>query len=220
MRAAVAVCAAVVLLTSVAPAAARDPKAPRQQHTAADTKHAVRIALRLGDLAAGWKLDPPAKDDAPCAASPDESSLVQTAKVDPSFTYRDGVTNVGSEVDIFRTVKDERQDWRASGRSLLETCLLQSARSGAGKNVRVALVSSATLPAPKAGDRSLHYRFVFSLHSTHTATLVVDVVAIARGRVSVVLHTLTLRAALPAPVLRSLTGVLVSRLQAGGGITA
>jgi hypothetical protein len=212
--------AAAALALPLAASAAGDPKAPQQRHTAADTKRAAAIVLRRSDLAAGWKADPPAKADPPCSASPDESKIVQTAKVDPSFTYKDGVTNVGSEVDVFRSVAEERQDWRASGISLFETCLLQSARAGAGKKVHVTMISARKLAPPKAGERSLHYRFVFSLRSVQTASLVVDLVAIARGRVSVVLHTLTVRWALPASVLDTLTGVLAARLDAGRGITA
>jgi hypothetical protein len=217
------VASAVVLLALAPPAAslaAGDPKAPRQIHTAADTKLAKAIALRRSDLAAGWKLDPPAKPSPPCTAGPDESSFVQTAKIDPSFTWKDGVTNVGSEIDVFRTAAEARKDWRASTRTLLESCLLQSARAGAGKKVDVRIISSQTLTAPKGMERSLHYRFVFTLRSTQTAQLVVDVVALARGRVTVVLHTLTVRRPLPASVLDGLAGVLASRLNAGHGITA
>jgi hypothetical protein len=102
MRIAVCAIALVLVLPSVA-SAASDPRGPRQIHTAEATKRASAIVLHRSDLAAGWKLDPPAKSDPPCTAGPDESNLVETAKVDPSFTWKDGVTNVGSEVDIFRT---------------------------------------------------------------------------------------------------------------------
>jgi opacity protein-like surface antigen len=210
----------LVLALPAAAAAAVDPRAPRQQHTAADTKRAKAIVLRLSDFAAGWKLDPPAKPNPPCTAGPDESDLVQTAKVDPSFTWKDGVTNVGSEVDVFRTAADARADWRASTRSLLATCLLQSARAGVGKSVRVRIASAQTLAAPKGVERSLHYRFVFVLRTKQTANLVIDVVAIGRGRVNAVLHSLTVRTPLPATVVRALTGVLATRLNAGRGIIA
>jgi opacity protein-like surface antigen len=214
-------CAVLLVLTlAAAAAAAVDPRAPRQQHTAADTKRAKAIVLRLGDFAAGWKLDPPAKPNPPCTAGPDESDLVQTAKVDPSFTWKDGVTNVGSEVDVFRTAADARADWRASTRSLLATCLLRSARAGVGKTGRATIVSAQTLAAPKGVERSLHYRFVFALRTPQTATLVIDVVAIGRGRVNAVLHSLTVRTPLPAAVVRALTGVLAARLNAGRGIIA
>jgi hypothetical protein len=34
---------------------------------------------------------------------PDESALVQTAKIDPSFGWKDNLTRLGSQVDIFQT---------------------------------------------------------------------------------------------------------------------
>jgi hypothetical protein len=213
----------VFLLALVLPAAAgaaSDPRAPRQIHTAADTKRANAIVLRRTDLAAGWKLDPPAKPNPPCTAGPDESGLVQTAKVDPSFTWKDGVTNVGSEVDIFRNAAQALRDWRASTAALLQACLLQSARAGVGKAVNVRIVSTQTLAAPKGAERSLHYRFVVALKTKNTANLVIDIVALGRGAVTVVLHTLTVSSPLPAATVKALTGVLASRLNSGHGITA
>ncbi|HEX7582319.1 MAG TPA: hypothetical protein VF321_04470, partial [Gaiellaceae bacterium] len=214
-------CAAVLafVLPSVA-SAARDPRAPLQRHTAADTKRAKAIVLRPSDFAPGWKLDPPAKANPPCTAGPDESSFVQTAKVDPSFTYKDGVTNIGSEADIFRSVAEARRDWRASTPSLLGTCLLQSAGAGLGKKAQVRIASAKTLAAPAGAERSLHYRYVLSVGSTKPTRLVIDVVALGRGRMTVVLYALTVRAPLPPAVVKSLTGVLASRLSAGQGITA
>jgi hypothetical protein len=210
----------LVLVLPLAAGAASDPREPRQIHTAAATKRATAIVLRRSDLAAGWKLDPPSKPNPPCTAGPDESDLVQTAKVDPSFTYKDGITNIGSEVDIFRTAAQALRDWRASTPSLLAACLLQSARAGLGKTVNVRIVSSQRLAAPKGAERSLHYRFVVALKTKSTADLVIDVVALGRGAATVVLHTLTVSNPLPAATVKALTGVLASRLKSGHGITA
>jgi hypothetical protein len=220
MRVLLCVSLVALAVSSVAAAASVDPRAPRQAHTAADMKRARALVLRRSDLAAGWKLDPPAKSNPPCTAGPDESKLVQTAKIDPSFTWKDGVTNIGSEADIFKTAADARTDWRASTRSLLETCLLQSARAGAGKKANVRIVSTSMLTAPKGAERSLHYRFVLGFRTKNSANLVVDVVALGRGPVTIVLHTLTVRTPLPAATLGALTGVLASRLNAGLGPTA
>lgn len=217
---AVTLTVAVAVVLPAAATAAGDPKAPRQHHTAADTKRAHAIALRRSDLVAGWKRDPPGKPSPPCTAGPDESALVQTAKVDPSFTWKDGVTNIGSEVDIFRTAAQARLDWRASTPSLLATCLLQSARAGVGKKMRVRIVSTQTLAAPKGTERSRHDRLVLSLRSTRTTILVIDVVALGRRRETVVLHTLTVRTPMPASELKALTRVLASRLNAGHGVAA
>jgi hypothetical protein len=212
---------AVLALPAVALSAAVDPKAPLQHYVAADMKKAAKLVLRRTDLAAGWKLDPPAKPGPFCTAGPDESNLVQTAKVDPSFTWKDNVTNVGSEVDVFRTAAQARKDWRLSTLALVKTCLLQSARAGVGKKIAVRIVSSRELAAPKSVERSLHFRFVFELRSKQTAQLVADVIALGRGRTTVVLHTLTVRTPLPSSVLSALVKVLADRLNAGkSGITA
>jgi hypothetical protein len=215
------VLAAALAVPAVALAAPVDPKAPLQRFVPADMKQAGKLTLRRSDLAAGWKVDPPAKPSPFCTAGPDESNLVQTAKVDPSFTWKDGVTNVGSEVDMFRTAAEARKDWRLSTLALVETCLLQSARAGVGKSIRVSIVSAKALAAPKSAERALHYRFVFELRSKQTAQLVADVVALGRGRTTVVLHTLTVRTPLPAGVVNALVGVLAGRLgTAKGGVTA
>jgi hypothetical protein len=221
MRVAAILLVAALALPAVALSAVVDPKAPRQQYVAADMKKAAKLVLHRADLAAGWKLDPPAKAEPYCTAGPDESNLVQTAKVDPSFTWKDNVTNVGSEADVFRTAAQARKDWRLSTLALVKTCLLQSARAGVGKKIKVRIVSSRELTAPKSVERSLHYRFVFELRSKQTAQLVADVIALGRGRTTLVLHTLTVRAPLPASVLATLVKVLADRLNAGkGGITA
>jgi hypothetical protein len=211
----------LALVVPVAAGAAVDPRAPRQQHTAADTKLAKAIVLRPADLAAGWTLDPPAKPNPPCTAGPDESGFVQTAKVDPSYTYKDHITNIGSEADVFRKAADARSDWRASTPSLLGTCLVQSASAGFGKKAHVRLASTKRLPAPKGVERGLHYRYVLAVRAARTTNFFIDVVALGRGRVTVVLYALSVRAPLPAPAVTALTGVLAARLNADhGGITA
>src|SRR5690242_12185991 len=99
----VVVLASAATLLIAAGAAARDPKEPRQQHTRADTARARTIGLVLSDFAAGWTKEPPTKTSPPCSAEPDESNLVQTARIDPTFLWRDKITQIGSEVDTFRT---------------------------------------------------------------------------------------------------------------------
>jgi hypothetical protein len=207
IRAVLLVC--TVALAAAAAAQARDPA---QHHTAADMKRAKALALRRSDLAAGWTTEKPSKPTPPCTAGPDESKLVQTARVDPSFTWKDGITSVGSEIDIFRSAREARLDWKYSTIGLMSTCLLQSAHATLAKSVHMTLKSAKRLPPPKGVERGLHYRFVFTLHSKQTVELVADVVAIGRGRISSVLHTLTVRAPLPPVVVNSLVGVLAHRL--------
>jgi hypothetical protein len=195
---------------------ASDPNAPRQRHTAADTRLANKLALRRNDLAAGWKAAKPVKDGPPCKGAPDESDLVQTAKVDPSFIWRDGLTTVGSEVDVFRSKREALKDWRLSTFALMKTCMLQSARFGLGKGVRVSIAGGGALTPPRGAERALHYRLVFSVRSkARTLSLVTDVVAVGRGRITVVLHALTAARPLPAAVLGTLVGALTDRLNGG-----
>jgi len=214
-----------VLLAAVAAAfaagvalasAAKDPNAPTQRHTAADTQLAKKLGLRRGDLGAGWAAAKPEKDSPPCKGSPDESALVQTGRVDPSFTWRDGVTTVGSEVDVFRSKREALKDWRLSTFALTKTCLLQSARVGLGKGVRVSIAGGAELPPPKGAERGLHYRLVFAVRSkARTLSLVTDVIAVGRGRITVVLHTLTVARPLPGTVAGPLVATLADRLNGG-----
>lgn len=196
--------------------AATDPNGPRQRYTVADTRLAKTLALRRGDLAAGWRAATPVPDDPPCKGAPDESDLVQTARVDPSFTWRDGLTTVGSEVDVFRSAREALKDWRLSTFALMKACLLQSARAGLGKGVRVSVAGGGVLTPPKGAERALHYRLVFSVRSkARTLTLVTDVIAIGRGRITVVLHALTAARPLPGGVLGTLVSTLADRLNGG-----
>src|SRR5258707_1778129 len=135
---AAAVAALLTFALAAGAGAARAPsRDPQQRHTAADMKRAAALALRRTDLAAGWKADKPQKPSPPCTAGPDESKLVQTARIDPSFTWKDGVTNVGSEVDIFRSAPEARQDWRLSTLGLLFPRPPPSAPAGGGARVPV-----------------------------------------------------------------------------------
>ena len=196
--------------------AAKDPKAPTQRHTPADTRLAKSLALRRTDLAAGWTAAKPVPDSPPCVGSPDESDLVQTARIDPSFTWRDGATTIGSEVDVFRSKQEALKDWRLSTFALTKKCMLQSARDGLGKGVRVSIAGGSPLTPPRGSERSLHYRLVFSVRSqSQTLSLVTDVIALGRGRITVVLHTVTVARPLPGSVLTSLAGTLTDRLNGG-----
>jgi len=215
MRAAVLLAAFALALAGAATAGAHS-RDPTQRHTAADTQKAKSLALRRSDLNKGWTTDKPVKPAPPCTAGPDESKLVQTARVDPSFTWKDGVTNIGSEVDIFRSAREARTDWNLSTVKLMGTCLLQSARAGAKGKLRFSLVSEKRLPPPTSAPRGLHFRFVLDVTAKQKVRLVADVLALNRGRVTVVLHTLTVQSPLPAVVVDSLLGVLADRLNASG----
>lgn len=213
--AAVAVPLALVALLLAAAAGARDPKQPQNRPSAADLQLARSIVLVRSDFAAGWKLAPKPKPQPPCSIEPDESKLVKTAGLDPTFVWRDGVTQVGSEIDVFATAKQARIDWKLSTLKLMSVCLLESARDALGTKTKVAIRSVQTLPAPKLGERSLHFRIALTLGKNRT--LVAELIGVGIGRISVVLHALSPVTALPASGLDALTATLAKRLVRASG---
>jgi hypothetical protein len=220
MRLALVVLVAVAALLAAGGAAARDPKQPQQRHTAADTTLARSVALRLKDLGGGgrgWRVAPDSKPAPPCSSSPDESKLVQTARVDPTFVWSDGVTTVGSEVDVFRSAGEARTDWRFSTLGLMRACLLETLQKAVGKTGKVRVTAARALPKPGLGERSLHYRLVFVLNGNAARALVAELVAFNVGRTSVVLHTLSLGRPLPQTAVEGLSGVLAKRLADAAG---
>lgn len=219
--------AAVILSLALAlPAAAtRDPRAPTQKHTKAGMQRARSLTLRLGDLGANWtKVQ--TKASPPCSIEPDESKLVETGSIDPTFVLTGGSgipTQIGSSVTVFRSAGEARTDWRLTAKlALFRGCLLEGARVSFGKQVQVRVLSAKALAPPKVGQRSLHYRIVLATTSKTkggTATqgvLVAEFVGFNSGRASVVLHAVSaLR--LPPAVVSGLVNVLAGRLQSGPG---
>lgn len=208
--------ALLAALFAAATAAAADPKAPTQRHTAADMRTAGSIALKRSDLAAGWTLDSPTSPTTTCKAEPDESKLVQTGRVDPSYTYRDGVTNVGSEVDVFKTPQDEAVDWRLSNSLSLRDCLAEVLQKDVKTPVSVSSYEHVKI-AP-LGARTAHIRAVIVIHAATPATVYADLVAVGRRRATVVLTALTVGRPFPASALSSLAHLLARRLAAAKGI--
>jgi hypothetical protein len=204
-------------------ASARDPKDPQQRHTAADTKLAKSIALKRSDLASGWTASPNDKPAPPCSTEPDESQLVQTARIDPTFVWQDGATTVGSEIDIFRTTAQAQRDWKLSTLKLMRDCLLESARKQFAKqHVIVNVAAADSLATPKLGERSLHYRLLFILSrkqngKTQVAQFVTELIGLGIGRTSVVVHASSPGQPLPSSGLVALARKLAKRLVAASG---
>jgi len=217
MRASWVIALLLTALALAASAAARDPKDPQQRHTAADTKLANTLALHQKDLAAGWTPAQPTPDPPPCKAEPDESDLVQTARIDPTFIWKDRITTLGTEVDIFKTAAMAKRDWALSTLKLFQSCLLQSARDQL-PDYKVTLVSAKQLPRPSAvAERSLHYRLVFDIvHAGKKVPIVSDVTALGRGRKTVILHSFSVQTALPSSAVTQLVQILSNRLGTGG----
>jgi hypothetical protein len=209
--------AAVLLLGALVlalPAGAANPKDPQQRHTAADTQLANSIALKKVDVAAGWHADKTtgSSNDAPCKSQPDESSLVQTALVDHSFTYRDGVTNIGSEVDVFRSTREARLDWKLSTLRALRDCIASALQAGA--KTRVTVSSFRRLQIARLSERTLYYRITMVIHAAKPITIVADVIAIGKGRVTAVFHSFSVGVPLPSTDMMIFARLLAGRLNA------
>lgn len=217
MRTLAVALAALATLAAAGTASARDPKEPQQRHTAADTRTAHSIGLVLADLAPGWKKAPKPKPSPPCTSEPDESALVQTARIDPTFLWVDDVTQVGSEVDLFRTEAQAKVDWRLSTLKLLRACLFEGLRRDL-KQARIRVRSSKELAPLKLGERNLHYRLVFDLVGTNKRLPVVtEMIGFGIGRISVVLHVVSIGQPLPSAQLHSLAKRVAKRLVAASG---
>jgi hypothetical protein len=212
MRVAAVLLGALVLAVT---AGATNPRDPQQRHTAADTRLATTIALKQADFSPGWRPDKSssAGNDAPCKSQPDESSLVQTALVDRSFTYGDGITNVGSQVDVFRSAREARVDWKLSTLSAMKDCIASALQTG-GKT-RVTASSFTRLPISKLSERTLYYRVKLVVHTAQPVTIIADLIAIGKGRVTAVLHTFSVAIPLPSRDMMLFANLLAGRLNAG-----
>jgi len=216
-----AVPAAVLILTALAlaatAAATHDPKDPQQRHTAADTKLAKSLALKRTDLVAGWKAAKPTPNPPACTTEPDESKLIQTARIDPTYVWTDGVTTLGTQVDIFKTASMAKTDWNLTTLKLFRSCLLQSARHQL-PHYTVRVVSAKELAPPKVSvERLLHYQLVFAItRSGRTIPIVSDVIALGRGRETVVMHSFSVQSPLPSSSVTQVVQLLANRLGTGG----
>jgi hypothetical protein len=214
--------AAAILLGALAfalPAGATDPLGPQQRHTAADTRLAKSIGLTLDDLPGDWR---PARGslnfDLPsCPSRPDESGLVQTARIDPSFFWRDGASNLGSEVDVFHSAREARLDWRLSTLRVLRNCVRSALESG---GTRVTASTARTLRITNLSERTVHNRLTFVMvrPKKKPITVVIDVIAVGKGRVTTVLHSFTADEPILGAGLTHFAQVVAKRLNADPAI--
>ena len=209
--------AAVLACAAAARPATHDPRAPQQRTSAADTKRANAIALVRSDFVSGWTQAPKQPEPPPCTSEPDESSLVETAHLDRTFLFRDGITQIGSDVAAFATTSQARTDWRLSTLKATRSCLVQTLHHQFGKKVAIVVRSAVSLPAPNVGERTLHYRLIFDLKGKQTVRGVTELLGVGAGRISVVLHSFSIGTPLPASALDALTSVLARRIVSASG---
>jgi hypothetical protein len=196
-------------------ALAANPKDPQKHHTAADTRGAHAIALRVSDLPTGWKQVKGDNSNDTCTAQPDESRFVETADVDPTFDSPAGAAiEIDSEVQTFATATQARRDWAWATASAMRSCALEESARQFGSGTKVGLTAFA--PPKVAVEREKAFRLTLDA-TVQGKHIVADasLIALGQGRTTVFLSVFTLRGyAVQASVTRGLVAALAQRLAA------
>lgn len=187
------------------------PKDPTKRHTAADMALARSIALRRADLAAGWTQEPSTSvsGDTECAAQPDESKLIETGSVNPTFDTHGGAVTLDSEVDVYATKAMALAEWRTANLRLLRSCLAGVFVKTTGTHVTV---NAAARPVPVHAERALAFRF--ELTARGGVPYEIDLIAFGKGRATVLLSLDGPKGSYKSSLLTPLARLLAQRLAA------
>jgi hypothetical protein len=193
-----------------APAALAGSKDPTKRHTAADTRTAKTIALKLSDFAQGWKQEKSSSGDSgpDCRAQPDESKLIETADVDPTFdSPNGGAVTVDSDVSLYKTKAMALADWRTAKLPLLRACLAELLSKTLGKTATVAVAKQ--VPVTVHAERKLGLHFEFNANGVAITT---DLIALGKGRTTVLLTALGVKGSYQRQALDPFADVIARRL--------
>jgi hypothetical protein len=119
---------ALFALVLVSAAAARNPRAEREQLRPADTRAARASLPRLGDLVGGWQAEAAASDDGdddfqcPGVAAPDLSRYVVTGKAEASFRHAKTAW-IHTETQLMASRAQAVADFRAGARAFTAKCI-------------------------------------------------------------------------------------------------
>jgi hypothetical protein len=184
-------------------------KGPTKRHTAADMRLARSIALRRADLPAGWTREKSSgsSGDADCSAMPDESKLIETGTVDPTFDSHGGALSLDSEVDVYATKAMALVDWRSANLRLLRSCLAELFAKMTSTHVTV---TAAAMPVSVHAERALAYRF--ELSASGGAPYDIDLVAFGKGRTTVLLSVDGPKGSFSSSLLAPFARLLAQRL--------
>jgi hypothetical protein len=159
MRRLALVLVSLLALTLAAAAWARDSHDERKQLRPADMKLARAAIIRRTDMQSDWK---PYKvsdndSDTKCPGwDPDLSRFVVTGEAESGFRHPSGARLVFG-VDVFSSTNHAVGDFRAGARPQFARCLryvFEHEIDKPGDDVRIRVVSSRVLPAPRVGQRS------------------------------------------------------------------
>jgi hypothetical protein len=94
----------------------------------------------------------------------------------------------------------------------LRECIASALQTGA--KTRVTVSSFKRLPISKLSERTLYYRITMVIHTAKPVTIVADVIAIGKGRVTAVFHSFSVGTPLPSTDVMIFARVLAGRLNA------
>jgi hypothetical protein len=183
---AAAVCTAALVLAGAALA-----DRIQVRYTAADQAAARAELLRTADLAAGWTrraTKPDVSSDLGCTSyKPKQSDLVVTGAAAAEFRHTG--LNIRSEVHVLRTARMVVLDWQ---RTVVAPQVLPCLRQAAGKNSdpQARFVSLNRLAFPRITSRTAAFRALIDVTSGgSTVRVLIDIVAIGKGRSELTLTT-------------------------------
>jgi hypothetical protein len=160
-------------------------------YTAADQAAARAELVRVGDLGAGWKgvsRKPDVSSDLGCTSyKPKQSDLVVTGAAAAEFTYTG--LDIRSEAHVLRSARMVVLDWQ---RTVVAPQVLPCLRQAATKNTepQAKFVSLNRLAFPRITARTAAFRALVDVTSGGTTVRVlIDIVAIGKGRSELTLTT-------------------------------
>jgi hypothetical protein len=182
--------AASLIAGALAATAATDPRSEKLRLTKVDMALAEREVLRGSDLGPGWRqLSVPYRDAPSCPNfKPNFSAYTITGRAITGFEYGSpAYAQVISEVEVFRTRAQAVGDFRLATAPQTARCLAYLFANGFGKtapaSVRLRMLSSRAVAAPRLGERSAAYRLMARVTGTGgSLTITVDFLAFQRGR--------------------------------------
>lgn len=184
---------AVVSLALIATAAAaRDPRLEKLALRPADTRLAKEAVVQRSDLGSRWAPSVLSSEqrapDCP-GYRPDFSKFTITGQADSAFVLQAGAglaANLSSHVEIYASKADARGDFALSTAPAAADCLgimLRRDSMKAAPNIKVKLLSSSRVTAPRVGERAAAFRIVSQLsQSGFSLRAVTDIVVVLRGR--------------------------------------
>ena len=205
-------------VASVAGAAA-DPKDEQKRLTPADMALAKRAVVTLADVRAAFSgkfaSEAPGKDDeSTCKAQPDLSDLTITGEANGRDFSSDALF-IGSEADVYESLADAKAAFkRGTPPRVVLPCFHQASIAESDDKFKITRVSASKAPAPRLGDASVRYRFVYRLTeraSGNSIRTYWDVHLVLKGRTALSVVVTGLGAA-PSPAgVRSLAARVADR---------